>query len=242
MFSLGLSVRIPVAVKRGRGNTRSEKLFLVDGLKHLTVGGLLIYIIPYYRITADIARILCDNFTDISVYRFMGKEFERFRQVAVFGLRRERANGSEQVDGLMDRVETADKIPLLSDLPEKAYKLPEKEITVQLFKGAVFNELELYRQLKASGSINKMLRRTELDSRERRPLLPLNIGQIGLIAGSGMINGLAECEAPHIIKGRIVKELISSNDNPEKHGTVKETRTNKMLFNILTPDGLRSLN
>jgi hypothetical protein len=57
-----------------------------------------------------------------------------------------------------------------------------------------------------------------------------------------MINGLAECASPHIIKGRITKELVCSNDNPEKYGSVTETRTNKMVFNILTPDGLLSLN
>jgi methylase of polypeptide subunit release factors len=229
-------------LKEGGGNTRSEKLFFVDGLKHLALGGLLVYIIPYYRITADIARILCDNFTDISVYRFMGKEFDRFKQTVVFGLRRERVNGSELVESLMERVETADKIPLLSDLPEKAYALPAKEIKVQTFKGAVFNELELYRQLKDSDSIARMLRRSELDSRERRPLLPLNIGQIGLIAGSGMINGLAEGAAPHIIKGRIIKELVRAGGNSDGEGIITETCTNKMLFNILTPDGLRVLN
>jgi hypothetical protein len=87
-----------------------------------------------------------------------------------------------------------------------------------------------------------MLRRSELDSRERRPLLPLNIGQIGLIAGSGMINGLAECGSPHIIKGRVIKELVRSGGNSDGEGIIKETRTNKMLFNILTPDGLRVLN
>jgi len=228
-------------LKEGGGNTRSEKLFLVDGLKHLAMGGLLIYIIPFYRITADIARILCDNFTDLSVYRFMGKEFDRFKQVAVLGLRRPRADGSEQVSGFMERVETAGKIPELSELPENAYPLPAEPIQVQTFKGAVFNELELYRQLKESDSISKMLRRSKLDSRERRPLLPLNVGQIGLIAGSGMINGLAECDSPHIIKGRIIKELVKSTDSAGDVETVTETRTNKMVFNILTPDGLLSL-
>ena len=78
-----------------------------------------------------------------------------------------------------------------------------------------------------------------MDSREKRPLLPLNVGQIGLIAGSGMINGLAECDTPHIIKGRIVKQVQRSVDDDT--ATLTETRTNKMIFNILTPDGLRSL-
>lgn len=226
-------------IREGGGNTRSEKLFLVEGLKHLVIGGLLIYIIPYYRITADIGRILCDNFTDLSIYKFMGKEFDRFRQAVVFGIRRKKADGSEQVDAFLDSVASAEKIPDLSELPDDRYPLPAEPLPVNLFKGAVFNELELQRQLKASNSFTRLMERSELDSREKRPLLPLNVGQIGLIAGSGMINGLAECDAPHIIKGRIVKQVQRSVDEGETSMT--ETRTNKMIFNILTPDGLRSL-
>lgn len=225
--------------KEGGGNTRNEKLFLVEGIKHLVLGGLLMYIIPYYRITADIARILCDNFTDLTVYKFTGKEFDRFHQTVIFGIRRKKTDGSEQVDAFLDSVISVNKIPDLSELSDGRYPLPAEPLPVHLFKGAVFNELELQRQLKESNSFTRLMERSELDSREKRPLLPLNVGQIGLIAGSGMINGLAECDAPHIIKGRIVKQIQRHTD--EDAGTLTETRTNKMIFNILTPDGLRSL-
>ncbi len=67
------------------GRARHEKRFLVESLPHLMVGGLLIYIIPYYRLTPDICRILCDNFSDVSVWRFTDAEFKRFKQVAILG-------------------------------------------------------------------------------------------------------------------------------------------------------------
>jgi hypothetical protein len=224
-------------LQEGGGSARSEKMFLVDAMKHLTMGGLLVYIIPFYRITADVARVLCDNFTDLSVYRFTGKEFERFRQAAVFGVRKPKGNGESLVDAFLETVSSAEIIPELTRLPEGRYALPPRPLEVQVFKGAVFNELELQRQLKSSRSIAKLLERSALDSREKRPLLPLNVGQIGLIAGSGMINGLAECETPHIIKGRIVKETVRSTEA----GVLTETHTNRMIFNILTPGGFRSL-
>lgn len=44
----------------------------------------------------------------------------------------------------------------------------------------------------------------------KRPPLPLSIGQVGLIGGSGLINGLMECDYPHIVKGRIIKEKHTS--------------------------------
>jgi hypothetical protein len=75
----------------------------------------------------------------------------------------------------------------------------------------------------------------------------LNLGQVGLIGGSGLINGLVECGTPHIIKGRIVKEnAVSREENLNKEGgsmstTGSETRSNRMIFNLLTPQGFISL-
>ena len=117
------------------------------------------------------------------------------------------------------------------------YVLPEQEKNVDLFKGAVFNLGELKRQLAMSKSMDFLFERSSLDSREKRPLLPLNVGQVGLIGGSGLINGYIDCENPHILKGRIIKE-IKKSDNGD---TISETHVNKMVFNVLTPQGFKSL-
>ena len=77
--------------------------------------------------------------------------------------------------------------------------------------------------------------------------LPVIIGQVGLIGGSGLINGLMQCDCPHIIKGRIIKERHERREeNHSERGElistdVIETITNRMVFNILTPTGFRSL-
>lgn len=110
-------------IEEGGHTGRDEKRFLVNSLCHLMIGGLLVYIIPYYRLTSDIARILCDNFERLSVYKFCGKEFQRFRQVAVLGIRKPRGDGSQEVSGLLRQVQDADKIPELTELPEKSYPL-----------------------------------------------------------------------------------------------------------------------
>lgn len=220
----------------------------MESLEKLAIGGLLVYIVPYYRVTGDIARILCDNFTDLSVYRFTGKKFDRFRQVAVFGIRRERENGLSQVPVLMAACGDKDKIPPLTQLPEGRYPLPPRPLEVPVFKGTVFNRRELARQLAASPSIAKRLARSPLDSRERRPLLPLNVGQVGLIGGSGLLNGLVACDSPHIVKGRVTKETVvavnaiqEDENGRETSREISETVTNKITFNILTAVGFRSL-
>ena len=89
--------------------------------------------------------------------------------------------------------------------------------------------------------------RSELDKGVKRPLLPLSISQIGLIGGSGMINGLIQCDTPHIIKGRIIK--VTRTESEDRHAAngkqigseIHETISNKMIFNVLTPHGFRAL-
>ncbi len=231
----------------GGNNTRNEKRFLVESLYHLMYGGLLIYIIPHYRLTADICRVLCNNFDDLTVWKFMGDEFKKYKQVAVMGIRRKRQDGSAMVQTLTSLALTPDDLLELTKLPKNRYHLPTTSVKVNTFKGAQFNVHELAEQLNRSTSFSRLFEKNKLDSTEKRPLLPLNIGQIGLVGGSGLINGLVECDTPHIIKGRIVKENTTSHEeNLNTKGeltstTVYETRANKMIFNILTPEGFISL-
>lgn len=219
--------------------TRSEKRFLVESIRNLMIGGVIIYIVPYYRLTYDICRILCDNFDNISVYRFLEGEFSKFKQVAILGVRKERGNGKKEAELLSQYAMLPDKIPSIDTLVPGCYEIPENPKEVSLFKGEKFNLGELQRQLAHSKSINMLFEKSKLDSKEHRPLLPLNSGQIGLIGGSGLINGYVDCENPHIIKGRVIKEVIK-RENPEMN-TLTETRVNRMLFNILTPDGVKRL-
>jgi len=231
----------------GGNNTRSEKRFLVDSICHLMYGGLLIYIIPFHRLSADICRVLCDNFDDLTMWKFASDEFRRFKQVAIMGIRRKRQDGSALVADLASLVLEPNNLRELSDLPEGRYPLPATAKKVDLFKGAEFNVVELAEQMKRSTSFTRLFEKNKLDSEIKRPLLPLNIGQVGLIGGSGLINGLVECDTPHIIKGRIVKEnRTSTEENHNSRGdltstTLVETRSNKMIFNLLTPQGFLSL-
>jgi hypothetical protein len=237
---------LSVMDERGR-HTRHEKRFLSDSYYRLLFGGILIYIIPYYRLTADICRMLCDNFKDLRVFRFSDAEFKKFKQVAVIGVRQKRIDGADQVDELLAQASNPDAIPTLDTIPDGLYALPTVEKRVDCFKGARFNLRELAEQLKQSRSLNLLFQKSKLDSMEKKPLLPLNISQIGLVGGSGLINGLVNCETPHIIKGRIIKETKTETyaERDEKGrvtgGAIKEQRVNKMIFNVLTPDGFRSL-
>ena len=226
---------------------RHEKRFLIESIGTLTYGGLLIYVIPYYRLTPDIYRILADNFEDLSVWRFTDGEFKKFKQVAVLGLRKQRDTELQDTLWLEQYAVSPASIPSLTDLPEDRYALPPVPLEVPVFRGEQFNQKELEQQLRKSNNFSQLMARSELDNGMKRPPLPLSISQIGLVGGSGMINGLIECDTPHIIKGRIVKVVRTESEekfsSQGKHlgAEVRETITNKMIFNVLTPKGFKAL-
>ena len=220
------------SISREAGRSRHEKRFLIESLPALAYGGLLIYVIPYYRLTPDICRILVDNFDDLTVWRFTESEFRKFKQVAVLGIRKPRGTELQDTLCLEELASAPMSIRSLAEMPEERYALPDHPIEVNTFKGERFNQKELEQQLRRCNSF---------------PLLPLSISQIGLIGGSGMINGLIACDTPHIIKGRIVKVIrTESEEKFSAQGNhigseVKETITNKMIFNVLTPNGFKAL-
>ena len=232
-----------LSVPSEHGNRRLEKSFLADSMRLLADGGLLIYIIPYYRATPDVCRVLCENFEQLRVYRFLGKEFRNFRQVVFLGIKRKRKEEPGMAQKLSEYMLSPDNIQLISELPEQIYTLPAAEKPVETFKGAVFNISELAVQLKNSKSINRLFENKTLDQQERRPLLPLNLSQIGLVGASGLMNGLVECDTPHIIKGRIIKEKKTKIGNENEYGKIeiREITSNRLIFNILTPTGFKSL-
>lgn len=232
-----------LAVKTETGSKRLEQSFLSDSMRLLCEGGLLIYIIPYYRATEAVCRVLCENFENIRVHKFMGAEFSNFNQVVFTGTRMKRCENEKRGQRLAEYMLDIENIPPLSELPGAVYNLPSAVKPVEQFKGAVFNIQELAVQLKNSKSIEKLFEQSELDDRERRPLMPLNLSQIGLVGASGMMNGLIECECPHVIKGRIIKQKKTrlSPDNGEGKSELHEITSNKLIFNVLTPSGFKSL-
>lgn len=227
------------------GGTRSEKRFLGESYDHLMMGGVLCYIVPYYRLTEDVCSFLAAHFGNISVFRFSANEFQKFRQIAVLGKRKPRTDDQRTAMLLQNAAIEPQRIPLLETITPGSYPLPEIERAVPLFQGAQFNLRELAGQMAQMGSM--LPKKVALDATEKRPPLPLTIGQIGLVGGSGLINGLIECDTPHVIKGRIVKvrnshtaDVVRGPDGSKTTETV-ETVSNKMVFNMLTLNGVQEL-
>ena len=220
------------------GSKRMERAFLADTLPLLMKGGLLIYIIPYHRANESVCRILASYYKNLSVYRFRDSEFKKYKQIVFFGVRTERRTADKTAARIEQLCLQPDKIPLIDTIPAGLYSLPEKETEISHFRGSVFDVEALAEQLKSSDSLDILFESSQLENRTRNPLLPLNLSQIGLVGASGLMNGLVDCEHPHVIKGRIVREKKQKNIPTDREGVtqISEVESNKIIFNILTQD------
>ncbi|WP_156040105.1 DUF6094 domain-containing protein [Alicyclobacillus macrosporangiidus] len=69
---------------------RKELIFLRDLSKYFAPDGVLVFIIPRYTLGSEMVSALVHRYTDLAVYRFDAGEYEAFKQVVVFGRRRQR--------------------------------------------------------------------------------------------------------------------------------------------------------
>ena len=135
------------------GGARSEKRFLGESYDHLMMGGVLVYIIPYYRLTEDVCSFLAAHFERIMAYRFCGEEFRKFRQIAVLGVRKPRAENPRMARLLELASLSPDKLPTLDQIPPGSYPLPEAEKSVSLYQslsreqGKLESEIEQIQKL-----------------------------------------------------------------------------------------------
>ena len=220
------------------GGRRMERAFLSDTLPLLMRGGLLVYIIPYHRADSSVCRTLATYYKNLSVFRFRDSEFKKYKQIVFFGIRAEKHAAERTAEKIERLCLLPENIPLIDTVPKGLYSLPVKETAVPYFKGSVFDVEELAGQLKASDSLNLFFESADLESRTRKPLLPLNLSQIGLVGASGLMNGLVDSEHPHVIKGKIIREKTRKNmpSDREDVSGFSETESNKIIFNVLTQD------
>ena len=68
-------------------NNRMERLFLEHTYRWLLDNGVLIFVIPFERLS-DCAGLLSSHFTNLSIYRLTDPESVLYRQIVVFGLER----------------------------------------------------------------------------------------------------------------------------------------------------------
>lgn len=232
---------------KGGVYVKTERDMLQRAADYLKIGGILFYAIPYYRFYREICEHLVKNYEDIQVFSTSGDMEYECKYVYVVGRRRSLLK--DEFD-----VATYDKLrnlPLhyadMIDMNPHALnpiQLPDAFTEVKRFRGSELNETEI-EELFASSKCTTMFWKDQkvekLGESKARPLLPFNVGQLGLVLTSGCLDGIIDegdgfC---HAVKGRVIKRVdnVESIDRDSHQIQVTSTTSNRVEINAFLPDG-----
>jgi len=216
---------------------RLEFLFLKATLPVIRPGGVLFYLIPQRRLNERVARVLAGHFEKVRVYRFPAPAYDRFRQIAVLGVKRA-PPVAVSADGLPDCLQD---VPFreLRPLPARAkaaYEVPPSP-PIRVFKSNEIDTEALAQELAVSS-----LGRTEVGSKDNgrdRPPVPLHAGHVALLLAAGELDGVVgKGRDRHIVRGYVRKTTDTSQDEDEKgNQTIRETERFEVQIKTLSKDG-----
>lgn len=232
----------PVSWKAELGATgnlleKKEKAWLRNVIKYLRKDGILIFSLPVTRLTADMAFVFSKLLADVQVIKASTSLSLDF--VHIIGKKNIVKDSRKDVYAYLSNLNKVNDLPTELDTN---YELAQGGIVVpELFRGSVLDESELEQLINTSGLMTSFWQQQEIEQKDSnvRPLLPFNMGQIGLVLTSGCLDGIVEeYEGQyHAIKGMVTKIRDFNNNIEENDETSIETISNKVQINLLTPDG-----
>lgn len=217
---------------------KKEREAIRNTIKYLRPDGLYIYSLPHYRLTREIAFVLSKNLSDVTLIRH---DTSGISYVTVLGYKNPTKEVKQDIyDMLTDFMSYADISPFNT---MKEYEIAGHNLEVKYFRGSILDDEELSRICESSGIYDSFWEKQfeEKSMEDTRPLLPFNIGQVGLVLTSGCLDGVIEEYRGqyHAIKGMVVKARVTetSDDYGKSERVRTEKFTNVVKINIMTPNG-----
>lgn len=214
---------------------KAEKAMFRNHIKHLRNNGIFVYTIPISRLTRDMALLISKTLDNVQVIK---KEDNLLKQVIIIGTKNQIREPREDIYAFLSKL----KYENVSSVIEIKYNLASGGIKIpDFFRGSALDEEELLNLIANSGLMNSFWEKSiNIEKQSTRPLLPFNMGQIGLVLTSGCLDGVVEeYEGQyHAIKGMVTKIRHNATTDEGNNEEVNvETISNKVQINIVTPDG-----
>lgn len=194
-------------------NRRMEAVFLEHTYRWLVMEGVLILVIPFERLQ-DCAGILSSHFAALNVFRMTDPDSVQYRQIAVFGLRRDvRGAAIENNKRRLHSISlygSFQKLPALEPGACASYSVPESRPAEMSYRGLPYDFLEDL--LPHSGAWKQVapLLLPHDDMATGRPITPLHGGHVGLLCTAGLLNGVfGEGGDRHMARWRSVKQVTT---------------------------------
>jgi SAM-dependent methyltransferase len=219
---------------------RAEQAFLSHTYRWLKPGGVLVLVIPRDRLP-ECGQILATQFRDVRIYCLEAPECVRYKQVVLFGVRRSRRERERLTDSDIARARlyyaslarNPAELPVPFSEAETRYALPVSGPAELVYRGLPLDEVEdLLPQSAPYRQAGRILFAEPVSSTSR-PLTPLHAGHVGLLACSGLRNGiLGSDDQRHIAFWQAVK-VVNKTEEGNDQGVVT-VREKERFSNELT--------
>ena len=209
---------------------RTEPAFLSHTYRWLKPGGVLLFVIPGDRL-AECSQILSTHFRDVRVYRLEAPECVRYKQVVVIGARRSRREKERLTDSDITRARlyyaslarNLAQILVLPAEPDTQYTVPVSGPAQLVYRGLPLDEVEDLLPHSAAYRQAGRILFAEPVSAAGRPLTPLHAGHVGLLACSGLLNGIfGSGDQRHISCWQAVKVTDKTEEEEDGVITIRE--------------------
>jgi hypothetical protein len=201
-------------------NKRMEFVFLEHCYRWVIAEGVLVFVIPVTALSAC-AQLLASQFERIGIFRLTHPECVRFKQMVLFG-KRKKSHARGDPAGAEALVRASYHQELITPLGEQVlerYAVPPSPPATINYTGLSLDVLEdaLQRSTAMQNARGVLVRKQQ--KLTGRPVLPLHKGGVGLLACSGMLNGIfGEGEMRHIAHWRSVKHVDQFTEEGEEEG------------------------
>ena len=209
---------------------RTEQSFLSHTYRWLKPGGVLLFVIPGERL-AECSQILASHFHDVRVFRLEARECVRYKQVVVIGIRRARRERERLTDSDITRARlyyaslarNPSQVPVLLSQPEIRYDVPPSGPAQLVHRGLPLDEVEDLLPHSAAYRQTGRILFAEPVAATGRPLTPLHAGHVGLLACSGLLNGIfGSNDQRHIAFWQAVKVVDKTEEEEDGVITMRE--------------------
>lgn len=202
---------------------RAEFRFLRQSHKWLMKGGLLVYIVPEHVLCIPkLASWIGRRYTDIRVYKATREDYPAFKQVVLFGVKRD--EGSE---GYLPR----SPYPFIEDSDGVSYSAPPG-LHPQVFElqGIRPEDIEKYKPT-ATKNLIETVSGIHTEEQVLSPLFPLRKGHLVSLLMSGVLNGKLEDRGEKIVF-KCFTERTQNTREVEDGGETKEITTDSYSSGI----------
>lgn len=235
---------------------RMETTFLRDLTSdYLQAGGVLIFNLPQY-VLKDIAKVLASRFVNIQVYRFSDANYDTYKQVIIYAVRRRKGLRSEKERLYQQSIEKElynysflgkDAIPSLNsaDWDNNSYTIPKNEKPVSMFQSMLVEEEDILQSLRSSNKFYEKIEEKIKDlnittGKQINPAMPLKITHIATAIASGT---LPEDMGDHLLVGvskRVQEQQVRINPKSGKEEEVTTFKP-KSIVRIFSDKGIFNL-